>query len=56
MLDKKQQEKIAEQVSIEIATICNFYKVDFYSLRKSQRNMLVEIFQSGVKWQDWMKI
>jgi len=55
MLDDKTKNKIAQVVSMELATICKFYKVDFFSLKKPERDMLIEIFQAGTKWQELLK-
>lgn len=49
-MDDKAKNKIANIVSVEIATICKFYGIDFYGLDDKERNAYIEVFQAGVKF------
>jgi hypothetical protein len=55
MLNDNDKQKLVDKVSIEIATICKFYNVDFYELEKNQQQMIIEVFQFGVGFIEKMK-
>jgi hypothetical protein len=54
-MNKTQEQTIVDKVSIEIATICKFYDIDFYLLDKKTINAFVEVFQLGVGYIEKIK-
>lgn len=49
-MNQEEKDKLADEVLTRLAHMCKFYKVDYFSLDKITRDLILGGFQEGIQY------